>query len=320
MPRLLRITGFVKLQIAEGRTGAAARIAGSRSTVAPKPQSLAGPAGRFPGVRKREDPASEGYARTHSLVSAPVTWLAAIVALCGCTTGGASLGPANHPVYHVLFIGNSLTYFNDLPATVAQLAAGGGDSIEVESVTRPGFALIDHVDGKSNAVEVIRSRRWDYVVLQQGPSSLPLSRDTLILATRLLDADIRAAGGRTAALMVWPARENIAAFDQVLLSYQEAARAVDGVFLPAGEAWRTAWKTDPLLALYGADGFHPSELGTFLAALVVYEGITGHDARTLPSTATAAGHQLNVSAGTVHLLQHAAHETVAGFATPHNSD
>lgn len=152
------------------------------------------------------------------------------------------------------------------------------------------------------------------MVLQQGPSSLPLSRDTLILAARLLDVEIRAAGGRTAELMVWPAREDFADFDQVRLSYQDAARAVDGLFLPAGEAWRAAWATDPSVELYGDDGFHPSELGTFLVALVVYEGITGRNAQTLPPTAIAAGHQLNVSAGTVRLLQRAAHETVARFA------
>jgi hypothetical protein len=240
--------------------------------------------------------------------------LGLMVGLCGCA-GDAPVGPGAPQVYHVLFIGNSLTSVNDLPGTVALLASGSGDSIEVESVARPGFALIDHVEGKSNAVDVIQSRRWDYVVLQQGPSSLPLSRDTLILATGLLDADIQAAGGRTAELMVWPARDNIASFDEVRVSYQEAARAVDGLFLPAGEAWRTAWAADPSLPLYGDDGFHPSELGTFLAALVVYEGITGRDAQTLPpSSALAAAHSLNVSPGTVRLLQRAAHQTVARFA------
>jgi hypothetical protein len=259
------------------------------------------------------DSASDVYARSHSAVRAPVALAGLLVSLCGCGTGGAPLTPGDPPVYSVLFIGNSLTYMNDLPGTVARVATNGGDSIEVESVALPDLALIDHVKGQSSAVEVIRSRRWDYVVLQQGPSSLPLSRDTLILATRLLDPDIRAAGGRVAELMVWPARENFAGFDQVRTSYQDAALAVDGLFLPAGEAWRTAWATDPSLPLYGNDGYHPSVLGTFLAALVVYEGITGRDAQTLPPTGYADGHTLDVSAGTVRLLQRAAHETVTRF-------
>jgi hypothetical protein len=202
----------------------------------------------FPTVWARMDPASDVYAAAHAPMSALVILLGLMVGLCGCA-GDASPGPGAPQVYRVLFIGNSLTSVNDLPGTVALLALDAGDSIEVESVTRPGFALIDHVEGKSNAVEVIRSRRWDYVVLQQGASSLPLSRDTLILATRLLDPDIQAAGGRIAELMVWPARDNIASFDQVRVSYQEAARAVDGLFLPAGEAWRTAWAADPSLPL-----------------------------------------------------------------------
>lgn len=47
--------------------------------------------------------------------------------------------------------------------------------------------------------------------------------------------------------------------------------------LPVAAAWRTAWRRDPSLELYGPDGFHPSELGTALAALVVYAGLTGAD-------------------------------------------
>jgi hypothetical protein len=232
--------------------------------------------------------------------------------LFGCA-GDSSSGPTNPTVYRVLFIGNSLTYVNDLPGTVARLAASVHDSFEVESVAEGGFALIDHLNGKSDAVQVIQSREWDYVVLQQGPSSLPISRDTLVLATQLLDPYIRAAGARPAELMVWPAADNQLAFDAVRDSYQEAAQAVNGLFLPAGEAWRAAWVLYPMLQLYASDGFHPSELGTYLTALVVLEGITGRDVQSLPPFAVANGHQLDTPPGVVRLMQRAAHETVARF-------
>ena len=245
-----------------------------------------------------------------------MTLLGLIAALYGCTAGNSS-GPGARRIYHVLFIGNSLTSVNDLPGTVALVAADAGDSIEVESVARPNFALIDHVNGQSDAIQVIQSRGWDYVVLQQGPSSLPISRDTLILATKQLDPYIRSAGARTAELMVWPSADNLAAFEAVRSSYQEAAQAVDALFLPAGEAWRTAWALDPALQLYGSDGYHPAELGTYLTALVVYEGITGRDAQSLSPFAAAAGHRLDTPPGRVRLLQRAAHETVSRFASSH---
>jgi hypothetical protein len=104
--------------------------------------------------------------------------LVLFLALASCSGGDAALGPG--PGYRVLFIGNSLTYFNDLPGTVSRLASSMPETFEVTSVAEPNFALIDHVNGKSNALEVIQSGDWDYVVLQQGPSSLALSRDTLI--------------------------------------------------------------------------------------------------------------------------------------------
>lgn len=238
------------------------------------------------------------------------------VAACGGENAAPPSEPVPGPTYRVLFIGNSLTYFNDLPGTVAQLAASVNQTIEVGSVARPNFALIDHLEGKSNAIEVIQGADWDYVVLQQGPSSLGLSRDTLVLATRLLDPYIRAAGGRSALLMVWPESARFEFFDDVHASYQLAAQEVAGLFLPAGEAWLGAWAVDPQLQLYSPDGYHPSELGTYLTALVVLEGITGHDASSLPAEAVVGGHTLSLSAARVRQLQRAAHEAVARFASP----
>jgi hypothetical protein len=241
-------------------------------------------------------------------------WLCLTAVLAACTGGNSPSQVEPAGGYRVLFIGNSLTASNDLPGTLAAMAATAGDTIVVESVTRPNFAVIDHVNGMSDAVQVIREGRWDYVVLQQGPTSQQIGRDTLILASQLLDPDIRNAGGRTAEFMVWPARENLNTFDGVLQSCMEAATAVAGLCLPAGEAWRSAWSVDPSLPFYGPDGFHPSPLGTYLAVLVIYEGITGHDARSLPQQAIVAGQRLDVAGATIVLLQRVAHETAARYS------
>jgi hypothetical protein len=113
--------------------------------------------------------------------------------------------------------------------------------------------------------------------------------------------------------MAWPAAENLSTFDGVLQSCQETAAAVGGLCLPAGQAWRQAWAVDPTLPFYGPDGYHPSELGSYLAALVVYEGITGNNAESLPDAAMAGERTLNTSITTVQLLQRMAHETVASY-------
>jgi len=227
-----------------------------------------------------------------------------------CQDAGAPAPPpSREPVsLRVLFIGNSLTYVNDLPATLAGVARAGGDTIRVEMVARPNYALIDHLTYHSGAEEAIRRGGWDVVVLQQGPTSLAVNRDSLILWTKMFDPMIRAVGARPALYMVWPAADRPQDFDAVRTSFQMAAQAVDGIFLPAGEAWLDAWQRNTTLALYGPDGFHPSPLGTYLVALTIYEELTGHDARSLPPRAVVNGAALAVPEQTVRLLQEAAHQ------------
>jgi hypothetical protein len=239
------------------------------------------------------------------------------VLLCGisvaCFGGSDPVAPLPEGGHRVLFIGNSLTYENDLPATLAELAASVGDTIRVRTVALPNFALIDHYNGGSNALAQIATGGWEYVVMQQGPSSTQINRDSLILTARLFEPHIRSAGATPALYMVWPTIDRFRFFDEVRISYEMAADAVNGVFMPAGRAWITAWETDPDLELYAPDGLHPSPLGTYLAALVIYERITGHDARLLPGQAVVQGIPVNAPESTIRLLQRAAHETNQHF-------
>jgi hypothetical protein len=206
---------------------------------------------------------------------------AALLVLAACVTAGSASGQPRQ--LRVLFVGNSLTATNDLPATVAAIARGvGHTAIDVEMVAPGGYALEDHW-ASGAALGELRSGRFDVVVLQQGPSSLPESRVNLIEWTKRWADEARAHGARPAVLTVWPERERSYAFADVVRNYRDAARAALALLLPAGQAWRNAFARRPGIPLYGPDAFHPSRLGTYLAALVVYTGLTGELPRTLPA-------------------------------------
>jgi len=168
-------------------------------------------------------------------------------------------------VIRVLFIGNSLTFANDLPARVSDAARASGQSIDATMVAFPDYSLEDHWQ-RGEALQAIRKGGWTYVVLQQGPSALPESRVLLIEYTKRFDAEIRKAGAKTALYMVWPTANRRADFPGVVASYTAAARAVSGILLAVGAAFRDA---PPSSAIYGGDGFHPSPAGTALAAKVI---------------------------------------------------
>jgi hypothetical protein len=182
----------------------------------------------------------------------------------------------------VLFIGNSLTTSNDLPSRVREVAQDDGRRWETDTVAYPNYSLEDHWQ-RGDAPRTIARGGWTFVVLQQGPSALAESRVLLVDYTRRFDEKIRAAGGRTALYMVWPPGSRRGDFPGVSRSYSAAAAAVGGLLLPVGDAWQAAWREDAQLPLFGDDGFHPSKLGTALAAIVIYERLAGSRVKRLPA-------------------------------------
>ncbi len=212
-------------------------------------------------------------ANIRTTLSAWLFLLAAGTASCGSTAPS----PPDDGL-SVLFVGNSLTAANDLPGMVATLArAAGVEPFRYEEVTVGGAALEDHWnDGR--AVEAIEGARWDLVVLQQGPSSLPSSRLNLIAWTGRFAAKIRERGGRPALYMVWPPLGGD--WDAVTRSYTDAAASVGGMLFPAGEALRAVHAAGGI-SLFAADQFHPSQTGTYLAALVIVGALTGRSTEGL---------------------------------------
>lgn len=199
-----------------------------------------------------------------------------------CVLLSAGLAVVQPTPLRLLFIGNSLTQTNDLPALVAAIGAANGRTIVHARVVAPDTSLEDHWRQGDARRALTRGGGWDLVVLQQGPSSLPESRALLVSYARRFAEEIRAAGARPALYMVWPSQARRGDFAGVSQSYRSAAKAVDGLLLPVGDAWREAWRQDATLPLYDADGFHPSMLGSQLAALVIYQVATGSAPAVLP--------------------------------------
>jgi hypothetical protein len=215
----------------------------------------------------------------------------------------------------VLFIGNSLTYTNDLPGLVEALidSAGAGPA-NIACVAYAAYGLEDHwFTGEARGA--IDDGDWEVVVLQQGPSATE-GRPSLLEYSQLFAGEASKIGAETGLYMVWPSRARSDDFDGVSDSYATAADLVDGVLLPAGEAWREAWRQDPDLPLYGPDGFHPSLAGTYLAALVMVEQLTGCSPVGLPSAVdlpSGGFYQVGLGAERITILQEAAAEANRRF-------
>jgi hypothetical protein len=214
----------------------------------------------------------------------------------------------------ILFIGNSLTGENELPEIVEAFYVHQGLAMDVESVVRSGASLEDQWYDASAAGALAQIGRggWSVVVLQQGPSALPSSRLELVEWTVNYDQRIRAVGARTALFSVWPMNTRMTAFDSVAMSYGLAASEVDGIFLPATQAWLEAWARDPSAPLYSSDGFHPSPAGTYLAAATIFGVLADRSPLALPANIeTASGYRIDLAPALADVLKAAAAAAIA---------
>jgi hypothetical protein len=232
-----------------------------------------------------------------------------ISVVCICLAAGLGLAATStagdaKPL-RVLFVGNSLTATNDLPAYVTALAEARGRRLEHLTLAPGGYSLEDHWNA-GLARDALRNGSWDVVVFQQGPSALRESEANLkAWATRFAD-EARAAGTTPALLTVWPESYRKASLVTVIASYRRSAEAAGARLIPAGGAWRAAWSCNHELPLYGPDGFHPSRLGTYLAALVVYGRLFDASPWGPPASLRRFGLPFTASPRTARLVQAAA--------------
>ncbi len=202
----------------------------------------------------------------------------------------------------VLFIGNSHTYVNDLPRMLQTLARAGGDTaLRTAAIAEPNYSLEDHfLVGRGQ--KALEKSGWEFVVLQQGTSALPESQVYLSDWTAIWAPLIRGAGAEPVMYQIWPLYTQRHLADAALTSYHNAAVRVGGILAPAGDAFTAALDSNFLISVYNADGLHASRRGTYLAALVLLERISGIHPESLPPTIPGA----NETVATVRELQKAA--------------
>ncbi|MGZ6267716.1 MAG: SGNH/GDSL hydrolase family protein [Candidatus Limnocylindrales bacterium] len=205
---------------------------------------------------------------------------------CGATAGPTCASSQSAACVHILFLGNSYTYVNDLPGTFARLANSGGRAVEVATVANGGETLAQH-SASSESMNRLASQGWSFVVLQEQSETpaTPAGRGYMYPAARTLAGRIRASGGAPLFFMTWAHRDGLPTsgmrgYESMQLAiddgYQGIARELGVAVAPVGYTWSVVRREHPEIGLWQDDGSHPSAAGTYLAACVFYAAIFRH--------------------------------------------
>jgi hypothetical protein len=218
--------------------------------------------------------------------------LALVTTTATLATRGKPRGDGR-PAVRLLFVGNSYTFVNDLPGVFAMLANAGGHRVDVETIAKGGWTLASH-EKSAKTLDRIANAKWDYVVLQeqsQIPASERARAATMYPAAHSLARRVTQAGAQPLLFMTWAHRrgwpeERLPNYDamqaQITRVYVTLAKQLRAATAPVGEAWAQALRRNASLELWQADGSHPSEQGTYLAACVFYAVVFRETPQGLP--------------------------------------
>ena len=183
----------------------------------------------------------------------------------------------------VLFVGNSHTFFNDMPSVFQMLCRESGTAdAEVTMQAHPGVHLQWHLSQQWELRYGLIQGGFDYMVFQQAAHPCPPLEETLQDASILIEL-ARNAGVQPVATITWAERrfpEN----QQKMFDIFDALREKTGVACsPVGQVFQRVQQQEPDIDLYWVDGEHASPYGSYVVAACAYTRIFGKSPVGLPA-------------------------------------
>lgn len=221
----------------------------------------------------------------------------------------------------VLFIGNSYTYYNDLPEMLRELGKTQNMNFAIGRVLKGGERFSGHL--KNPKLRSVLQRKWDYIILQEQ-STLPASPTAQVLRdcypyAHALDSLIHVDSPQAKVIfyMTWghkygtvhdkkgtyPLRDSYDGMQERLkTSYLEMTYDNNAWCAPVGMAWKKVRELHPEYSLYVQDTYHPSPVGSYLAANVIFT--------TICQKHYQSDYAANLDVNMVEILQQIAQNTV----------
>ena len=185
-------------------------------------------------------------------------------------------------------LGNSFTFFCDMPNMLAEILGA-----EVVHHTRGGAHLAEQLNPETEmgarTQTALRHEKWDYVVLQEYSTGPIVSPERFYDSVRKLCLQIRRNGATPLLYATWAFKKNGKKLAESGLDYEDMFRELYETYHQAAD------ENDALIAdvgraffeyggegeLYASDDYHPSPLGSGLAAetiatqILTAEGMKG---------------------------------------------
>ena len=177
---------------------------------------------------------------------------------------------AEKDTLRLLFVGNSYTYFENLPQIISLMSDSAKTKLVTKKSTAGGVNLRRHWYGGDGleTKELIKDGNFDIVVLQEHSMGAINEADSMRKYSKLFCDYIRKHKAKPYFYTTW-AREKVPQYQEVISKvYADISAKNKAECVPVGQAWALAKKLRPNIKLFSPDGSHPSKSGAYLSACV----------------------------------------------------
>ncbi len=198
--------------------------------------------------------------------------------------------PVEWSTIKVLFIGNSFTYYNNIPKLTEEIAKSLGYDFVSDSVTCGAHTLTKFADsedtyGKQVYSKLNSSNDYDYVILQDQStrsysnySAFKTAVDTLNKLVKKTQDHAETRLYATWAYEEMSSTKSISEQEQIIRDkYTQCGNELDIKVHNVGKAFTKIYEENKSINLYFTDNKHPSHYGSFLSAHVHAMSILGVD-------------------------------------------
>lgn len=209
-----------------------------------------------------------------------------VLALLLCLTAAVVFGQGEAPK-RVLFVGNSFTYFFNLPQVVSAMATEQNWALETRQSTVGGSNLEQHWKNErgTRTRALIEEQQWDYVVFNNHSlSSIERPEEFMEYGKKFAEL-VKARGAKPVFMMTWAYSSNPLMQATITKMYRQLGEATAADVVPAGPLFAKARQLRPDLELF-FDDKHPSSNGTYLLGLAFFKYFSGASPVGIPKRLT----------------------------------
>ena len=172
----------------------------------------------------------------------------------------------------ILFIGNSHTYYHDMPQIFKTICEENEIDVSVTMLAHGGKGFMFHVNEPEARFNILFGG-YDYVILQHTAHPMGDLAEMEEGASQLIEW-IRQAGAAPVLYMTWQAKRlGYAEQKPMTDAYLRLAQKHGCAVAPVGEVWWNFISQNPEISLFSDDGEHANETGARLAAYTIADTI-----------------------------------------------